>query len=261
MTACQTVAVDPASSMQARCVDHVDAIAARTATIVDALRVADLDGPSLLPGWSRLTIACHLRFGAVALARITDDALAGRPASYYPEGRAAQRPGTLEPMPGESAADVVASLAAESDALHRRWGVLDADGWATVAHEPHENPDLGDLPLETLAILRWTEVEVHGIDLDVGLPDWNVDFTALATPFRLLRMDGRPTTVTGAWTLRSETASYGIVADGHVVRAAAGDAGGTAIEASDRDLLAVLLGRPTLEPVDARSFRRAFPGP
>ena len=59
-------------------------------------------GPSLLPGWSRLTVLCHLRYGASALLRMTAEALAGEPTSYYPEGRAAQRPGTLGPQAGES---------------------------------------------------------------------------------------------------------------------------------------------------------------
>jgi hypothetical protein len=36
----------------------------------------DILAPSLLPGWTRLAIACHLRYGAEALIRITDDALA-----------------------------------------------------------------------------------------------------------------------------------------------------------------------------------------
>jgi hypothetical protein len=66
------------------------AVATRTDEIVAALETLDerdLLTPSELPEWSRLTIACHLRYGANALARVTDAVLAGRPASYYPGGR------------------------------------------------------------------------------------------------------------------------------------------------------------------------------
>jgi hypothetical protein len=53
----------------------------RTAQLLEALGRLDDDAmmaPSELPGWSRLTIVCHLRYGASALLRMTRDALAGR---------------------------------------------------------------------------------------------------------------------------------------------------------------------------------------
>jgi hypothetical protein len=59
----------------------VRGVAERTREITESLRSLD-DGanrsPSLLPGWSRLTVACHLRFGAEALLRMTRDARAGK---------------------------------------------------------------------------------------------------------------------------------------------------------------------------------------
>ena len=59
----------------------VRGVAERTREITESLRSLD-DGanrsPSLLPGWSRLTVACHLRFGAEALLRMTRDAWAGK---------------------------------------------------------------------------------------------------------------------------------------------------------------------------------------
>ncbi|MEL6983369.1 MAG: maleylpyruvate isomerase N-terminal domain-containing protein, partial [Actinomycetota bacterium] len=55
---------------------------------LDERRLRD---PSHLPGWDRLTIACHLRFGAQASERMTTEALAGAPAAFYPKGRSHQR--------------------------------------------------------------------------------------------------------------------------------------------------------------------------
>ena len=86
-------------------------ITGRTRMLVAALERCDLLAPSALPEWSRLTIACHLRYGAEALARMTHDALAGRTTAYYPGGRDEQRPGTLVPRRGEAPVDVVQSLA------------------------------------------------------------------------------------------------------------------------------------------------------
>src|SRR5688572_3617156 len=97
---------------------------ARTAVLVDALRGTDLLAPSELAGWSRLTIACHLRYGAEAMHRMTVETLAGQTTAYYPKGRATQRPGTLEPRPGESPMDVVESLAEASAALDEAWAAL-----------------------------------------------------------------------------------------------------------------------------------------
>ena len=257
--------------------DLAAAVARRTSEIVAALGALDanaLRGPSLLPDWSRLTIACHLRYGAAALARMTDDALAGRPTSYYPGGRARQRPGTLAPDDGESPADVVASLATRSGELHGRWSELTPDRWATVVDEPPDNPDLGSMPLHSFALLRLTEVEVHGTDLDLGLDDWSDGFVAAALPFRIRRLAGRRPAipVEGSWLLVADdgpthlvTATPTSVETG----AASPDEPATArVEGSARDVLALLLGRPPVQPlrragdVDlAEAFDAAFPGP
>jgi maleylpyruvate isomerase len=210
--------------------DLVAACVRRTDAIVAALDRDDvLSGPSILPGWDRLTVACHLRYGAEALGRITDAALAGEPVAYYPSGRSSQRPGTLHPRAGESPLEVVASLAEASAALHDRWA--DVADWDVVAHEPDDNPDLGDQPLATFLLLRLTEVEVHGTDLDVGLPDWSPEFVIAAMPMRVARSDTR---IDGRWTL--------VATDGESWEVGTGPNRGR-IEASRRDLMALLLGR------------------
>jgi hypothetical protein len=164
---------------------------ARTRDVVAALRAvhdSELEATTALVGWSRLTIACRLRYGAEALGRITTEGLAGRPATYYPGGRAATRPATLLPRPGESAADVVDDLDARSTALQRVWDVLGPTDWAQMVSEPAKVPDLGGLALAEWALLRLTEVEVHGTDLDLGLADWTDTFVRAALPWRIARL-------------------------------------------------------------------------
>ena len=260
----------------------VAAVRRRTDEVVAALRSLDEPGvraPSSLPNWSRLTIACHLRYGAEAFGRMTAAALADRPVAYYPGGRAAQRPGTLEPGPGEAPGDVVASLAGHSEALDRLWAGMAEEQWEGVVREPDDTPDLGPLPLGRLPLLRLTEVEVHGTDLDLGLGDWSDVFVRVALPFRLEWLNTRRTNhravdegVTGSWLLTApDGPTWRVAVDGFAVSsrpASPGDAADAVIEASARDLLALLLGRPSrVEPryggdvALAQAFSRAFPGP
>lgn len=260
----------------------VAAVAVRTGEIIDALRGLDQPGlvaASELAGWSRLTVACHLRYGAEALCRMTLDALAGRPTSFYPSGRAESRPATLEPAPGEGPSDVVESLTDRSRELHRVWGSVAGADWDRVVHEPKERPDLGPLPLARLVLTRLTEVEVHGSDLGLGLRGWSDLFTHAALRFRLDWLNVRRSnhrhvddTLQGSWLL---VASDGVVqlvtVAGSVVRSEPADRRTSAtavIEGSSRDLLALLLGRPTLRPLRfsgdpafGASFSQAFSGP
>ncbi len=258
------------------------AAARRGAQVVDALAAldpADREGPTALPGWDRLTVACHLRFGARALVRLTEAARAGRPAAYYPSGRDTERPATLRPGPGETPAAVVTDLARATGALTRCWAALGPSDWDIVVHEPAGNADLGPLPLSRLALLRLTEVEVHGTDLRLGLPDWDPDFVRAALAFRLAwlptrranhrRVDGA---VEGTWRLvATDGPATAVSVHRGAVRVApaagAPDPRAT-IEAAGRDLLALLLGRPARravrrsgDPGFARSFGAAFPGP
>jgi maleylpyruvate isomerase len=262
--------------------DLVAAVRRRTDEVVAALRDLGDDGllaPSALPGWSRLTIACHLRYGAEAFGRMTVAALEGRPVSYYPGGREAERPGTLEPAPGESPADVVASLAAHGDALDRVWSGLAPADWARDVVEPAGRPDLGTLPLGRLPLQRLTEVEVHGTDLDLGLTDWSEVFVHTALPFRLGWLPTRRTNhrrvddaVEGSWLLSATDGPAWrlTVAEGRVTSEAVapGTSAQAVLEAPSRDLLALLLGRPLRSPAHwsgdtelGQAFVRAFPGP
>jgi hypothetical protein len=233
----------------------------------------------MLPGWDLLTIACHLRYGARASRRMTEDALAGIPTAFYPLGRELERQGTLAPDPGEDPASVVASLQEESAELDDSWAALSLSDWQTEIEEPGGARDLGRIPIAQLALLRLTEVEVHGGDLGMGLEDWSDVFVSTALPVRIAWLATRRSNhkavdpdVRGSWLLCGDEGSCwrvavddGRVTSGPVDRSACADC---EIHASSRDLLATLLGRPTTGVVSlsgdlslARAFERAFPGP
>ncbi len=260
----------------------VSAVSRREAQILDAFDRSGADAlssPSALPGWSRLTIACHLRYGAEALLRMTRAGLAGERAAYYPRGRARQRPETLDPAPGEEAGDVVESLRVLSAELDRTWGALDSETWGAAVVEPDDNPDLGTVQVSDLPLVRLTEVEVHGSDLDLGLDDWSDLFVTTALPARLARLRVRRTnhrpfdeTVEGSWLLVAvDGPTFVVSVAGGVVESEQADPGQPAtavIEATSRDLLALLLGRPSNRTPTVRgdlafgrAFSSAFPGP
>ncbi len=259
-----------------------DALAARTREIAASLRGLDERGlgtPSQLDGWSRLTIACHLRYGAEALTRMTLDTRADKVTSYYPGGRADERLGTLSPRAGETPFDVVEGFVAESENLQRAWASATRAEWNLTVREPAENPDLGSVPLTRLPLARLTEVEVHGSDLGLGLKDWSDVFVEMALPSRLEWLNTRRTnhrdvdeSLQGSWLLMAtDGPTWLISVTGSSVQAlpvSGSSAATSVVQGSSRDLLALLLGRPTNSELliggDVRfgeSFQSAFPGP
>lgn len=260
----------------------VRAVARRQEEIAERLAEADgdlLTQESRLPGWDRLTIACHLRYGADASRRMTTDTLAGNETSFYPQGREHQRPSTLCPSNDESTSDVIAALNEESQHLVETWHGVDERQWKTKIQEPADNPDLGSINLWTLALLRLTEVEVHGHDLDLGLSRWSETFVSTALPMRLLWLPSRRSNrrdterlVDGTWAIAAVDGPTFVVnasgTDVEVAESSTGvDADATIVGTADR-LLAFILGRGSLgdlevrgDPALARLFLDAFPAP
>jgi uncharacterized protein (TIGR03083 family) len=254
------------------------AVAAKHAALAAALRARtehELLAPSRLPDWNRLTVVCHIRFGANAINRLVVAAQTGQAELFYPFGRGEQRPGTLVPEAHESPHDVVESLVANSKALDATLAAV--RDWSVLSREPAGARDLGPMSIERLAVLRLTEVEVHAADMDIGLDEWSDTFVRSALPMRFerlaLRLSNSPAPTSkpqGRWLLRATDGQAWLVGagpDGVTSRsAAANEPADGAIDASSRDLLALLLGRPfqgdvTFDGEFARSFTRAFPGP
>lgn len=253
---------------------HIEAVEA-----VGKLTDEELRADSLLPGWDRLTIVCHLRYGAQATLWMTEDVLAGRNTSFYPEGRERQRPRTLEPQSDESAHQVVSSLADACDDLDRRFRELSTREWSRCIEASDGAGSLAGLTLSDLALLRLTEVEVHGTDLDLDLSEWSTTFVTAALPFRLgwlttHRSNHKPakTSITGAWVIVArEGQTFTVSAKGDQVEFFPSEVLGNPsckIEANSIDLVAFILGRKPLDELDvsgdrelAGQFLSAFPPP
>jgi predicted lipid carrier protein YhbT len=124
-----------------------------------------------------------------------------------------------------------------------------------------------------------TEVEVHGSDLDLGLEDWSEVFVAHVLPIRLDWLATRRSnhrsfdrTLEGSWLLVAEDGPATVVSvrgpQVTVERRDQTTEADAVIVGSRRDLLALLLGRPTRAELKisgdvrlGRAFGEAFPGP
>lgn len=214
----------------------------------------ELERPSLLPGWSRLTIACHLRYGAQTTRHMIEATLMGKPSAFYPAGRGLQRETTLHPALGEAVAHVPASLVDECANLGAIARELSPDMWARELIQV--DPDdlamtSGPLDLWDLLLLRLTEVVVHSSDIDLGfgLDEWPADFGPAVLRQRLARLTSWPVAGDAVWRFQSIDGPGGdVVVDATgAARLRSSDAGTVSpdVEVSGRanDLVAALLGR------------------
>lgn len=200
-------------------------IEAKSHEICDALDQADpgaLGAASRLTGWTRLTVACHLRYGAQATRQVIEATLDGRPGAFYPGGRELQRPFTLRPALGEPEAHVVESLRHEVAELQRTLISLDADAMASLIIEHPDNRDLGEMTVGDLVRMRLTEVQAHGDDLDLELSPWPTDFGKAVIGQRVARVQQRATSsagwevllvVTDASALSATVSAEGVLVD------------------------------------------------
>ena len=212
--------------------------------------------------------------------RMTRATLDGQPTTFYPEGRTTQRPKTLRPVPGESSRQVVESLATHSAELADVWAGISLDEWERPVVESRDVGELRPMPLtiSDLALLRLTEVEVHGTDLDIGLSRWSTEFVDAALARRISWLGRRtppkldesaPFPMT--WLFASTDGPTYLVRIDQAGQTTADAAAFEApaqhrIQGPRRELLAVVLGRRASHDLYAdaaaiSSFQATFPGP
>jgi maleylpyruvate isomerase len=148
--------------------------------------LVDLDGPSLLPGWTRKHVAAHLSLNAEAIGNLVHWARTGEERRMYasPEQRGADiEAGALRPADElltwfeESAQMLAAAMAALTD---EQWQtrVLSAQG--------------KEIPATETSWMRSREVMIHAVDLGTGVTfaDLPPDFLeALCADIRAKRGD------------------------------------------------------------------------
>jgi maleylpyruvate isomerase len=206
---------------------------------------AEVRAPSLLPGWTRGHVLAHIARNADGITRTLTGALRGERLARYPGGREGCT-ADIEAGAGRPLAEQLADVRESADRLDRAFAaVADADGWAL----PTE-----DRPAGEYVVARWTEVEVHRVDLGggYGADQWPAAFVGRLLP-ELAAGAGQRT----ASSLRIVVTAAGSITDlagrEWVTAAPAGGSGadrsvqaGAPLDVSGPDwaLVAWLLGRP-----------------
>jgi maleylpyruvate isomerase len=162
--------------------DDIESVADAHRRLIERIRDLSDDEarkPSLLPDWSVGHVLTHLARNADSHVRRADAAVAGVVVDQYPGGydsRAAE----IEAGASRPASDIVDDVDQSAATLERTWRATPEDAWSALSR------DVGgrERQLRTLPARRWQEVEVHLVDLDIGVThrDWSKDFVSVWLP-------------------------------------------------------------------------------
>ncbi|WP_415857035.1 maleylpyruvate isomerase family mycothiol-dependent enzyme, partial [Sinomonas sp. G460-2] len=159
------------------------------------LSYGDLDGPSLLPGWTRRHVIAHVGYNARAVARLVEWAATGVETPMYssPAARNAEIEfgATLPPVALQNLFD--------HSAIHLsvEWRDLPADRWDFEVRTAQGRL----VPVAETVWMRTREVWLHAVDLDNGARFAGVPAAVL----RRLLGD-----IWGAWEKRGEIAALAV---------------------------------------------------
>jgi maleylpyruvate isomerase len=207
-----------------------------TTRLLDAVRVMDAASvatPSRLPGWTRGHVLTHLARNADALANL----LQGLPMYRSEEARDADIAAGAGRPPAELLADLEESAGRLRDAFAAE------DDWerAVVVRGGTS------LPVARLPFRRWSEVELHRVDLGAVEPGARYELEDLPEAFTLRMIDDLAARFAGHPGLPSLGLVAGPAAvDGRTWTTGGGsaDSGGTvAVRGAAPDLLGWLSGR------------------
>jgi maleylpyruvate isomerase len=157
----------------------VEGCAAAHQQLLSALDAIDDDAcraPSRLPGWTRGHLLAHLARNAESHVRLFEAAARGEVAEQYPGGGAA-REAAIESGASRDARSLVADVRSSVYALESAWAGATPSAW-----DGHGLRASGArVAVRDLVLLRWREVEVHHVDLDIGLSfaDWSPAYVRL----------------------------------------------------------------------------------
>ena len=172
----------------------------RLARAIAPLTDADVRSPSLLPGWSVGHVLSHLARNADSVVRRLVGARAGEVVDQYPGGKPA-RAAEIDAGAGRPAAVLVDDALSASRAVDEAFATFPDELWNREAR----NSDGVVHPVSTLPFGRWREVDVHLVDLGIGItPEgWPPALAEAWLPDLLPALAGRtdPTALL-AWVLR-----------------------------------------------------------
>ncbi|MFG1820130.1 maleylpyruvate isomerase family mycothiol-dependent enzyme [Kribbella sp. NPDC049174] len=132
-------------------------------TALSRQALVDLDGASLLPGWTRRHVAAHLSLNAEALGNLVHWARTGeeRPMYSSPEQRATD----IEAGALRSADELLAWFDESARVLAEAMATLTDEQWQARVLTAQGR----DVPATTIPWMRSREVMIHAVDLGTGV--------------------------------------------------------------------------------------------
>lgn len=159
---------------------------------LDQLDDAELDGASLLGGWTRRHVVAHIAYNARAMVRLAEWARTGVETPMYES--VAVRNAEIEDGATLSSAALRTFFVESAAQLDEAWTTLSADAWAHLVKTIQGR----EIPASDTVWMRARELWVHAVDLATS-----ASFTDAPTEV-LDRLLGD---VVGAWTSRGEDTS------------------------------------------------------
>jgi maleylpyruvate isomerase len=163
-------------------------------TAIVGLSDADVRRATNLPGWTVGHVLTHVARNADSHRRRTEAAAKNEMIDQYSggyEGRDAE----IESGAGRTAAELIDDVRVSGEEMVAAWRAAPDSAWTNMTR------DVGgrERPLAELILRRWQELEVHVVDLDVGITyrDWPDDFVAAWLPRLRGFFPDRPETPAG----------------------------------------------------------------
>ena len=151
----------------------------RFSTAIASLGQSDLARPTGLPGWTVAHVLAHVARNADSHVRRTQAAIRGVMVEQY-DGGYEGRERDIVASAARPLAEVVHDVFDSGAALNTAWLNVPPEAWG------RQTRDVGgrERPLSALPGRRWQELEVHLVDLEVGVThaDWSDDFVAVWLP-------------------------------------------------------------------------------
>jgi len=146
---------------------------------IENLDDAAMRRASLLPGWSVGHVLSHVSRNAESHVRRTEAAADSLIVEQYVGGYAG-RAEEIDNGAGRSARDQIEDVRHTAELLERTWSTLEPTAW----NNPVIDVAQRERPLRLMPGRRWQELEVHFIDLGIGVTcaDWPEDFVSDRLP-------------------------------------------------------------------------------
>jgi maleylpyruvate isomerase len=143
---------------------HVDDAQSRFEEAIELFSDVDVARPSRLAGWKVGHVLTHVARNADSHVRRAEAAARGEVVEQYRGGHKG-RTQEIELGANRRADDLITDVRVSADALRAIWLELPSTAWEGITR------DVGgqERPMSALPARRWQELEVHLVDLGVGI--------------------------------------------------------------------------------------------